>query len=186
MRRTVLFVLMIPLLLTGCTARWDREKSDLWRESVRAAEEISFDAEITLTAAETASVFSVSVRCASGETELTVTAPEILRGIVCRSKNGERSLCYDGMILYLPGEAETVSPCLAPSLLLEAIRVGRLLYTGRADSYRTAAFELGSGECVTLWLTEENVPVYAEISREGQKELTLRLDRWQTKEKTRS
>ena len=47
MKRTILFALMIPLLLTGCGARRDAENWKAFAETVETAERISFHAEIT-------------------------------------------------------------------------------------------------------------------------------------------
>ena len=47
MKRTILFALMIPLLLTGCGARRDAENWKAFAETVGTAERISFHAEIT-------------------------------------------------------------------------------------------------------------------------------------------
>ena len=42
MKRTILFALMIPLLLTGCGARRDTENWKAFAETVGTAERISF------------------------------------------------------------------------------------------------------------------------------------------------
>ena len=67
MKRTILFALMIPLLLTGCGARRDAENWKAFAETVETAERISFHAEITAHWEDSSASFGADVARAGGE-----------------------------------------------------------------------------------------------------------------------
>ena len=111
MKRTILFALMIPLLLTGCGARRDTENWKAFAETVETAERISFHAEITAHWEDSSASFGADVARAGGETHITLTAPETVSGITVRAKDGETAVEFDGVILSLDaGRSETLSP----------------------------------------------------------------------------
>ena len=182
-RECILLSLMILLLLGGCAAGREKAQFDAWREQVASAGEISFTAEITGTWPDGAVTYGAQVCCAGEETSLTITWPETIAGMKVHMNGRGRSLEYDGLLLSLTGMRENaLSPCDAPALLLSALREGRVLTTGEAGEYRLVTLEAPGGETVTLWRTAEDIPVSAEIGRNGAAELTLRLENWQTKE----
>lgn len=125
MKRTILFALMIPLLLTGCGARRDAENWKAFAETVGTAERISFHAEITAHWEESSASFGADVARAGGETHITLTAPETVSGITVHTKDGETAVEFDGVILSLDaGRSETLSPCGAPQRMLAALTQG--------------------------------------------------------------
>ena len=99
MKRTILFALMIPLLLTGCGAQRDAENWKAFAETVGTAERISFHAEITAHWEDSSASFGADVARAGGETHITLTAPETVSGITVRAKDGETEVEFDGVIL---------------------------------------------------------------------------------------
>ena len=135
MKRTILFALMIPLLLTGCGARRDAENWKAFAETVETAERISFHAEITAHWEDSSASFGADVARAGGETHITLTAPETVSGIAVRAKDGETAAEFDGVILSLDaGRSETLSPCGAPQRAV--------------DTLKALAIELGFGGTV--------------------------------------
>ena len=94
MKRTILFALMIPLLLTGCGARRDTENWKAFAETVETAERISFHAEITAHWEDSSASFGADVARAGGETHITLTAPETVSGITIRAKDGESATLW--------------------------------------------------------------------------------------------
>ncbi len=110
MKRTILFALMIPLLITGCGARRDTENWKAFAETVETAERISFHAEITAHWEDSSASFGADVARAGGEMHITLTAPETVSGITVRAKDGETAVEFDGVILSLDaGRSETLS-----------------------------------------------------------------------------
>lgn len=175
MKRTILFALMIPLLLTGCGARRDTENWKAFAETVGTAERISFHAEITAHWEDSSASFGADVARAGGETHITLTAPETVSGITVRAKDGTASVEFDGVILSLDaGRSERLSPCGAPHRLLAALADGILEYC-TADS---AAFTGADGESVTLRRDETGALTGAEITRDGRTVLTLEITEW--------
>ena len=137
MKRTVLFALMIPLLLTGCGARRNAERWKSFAEAVEAAEHIAFHAEITALWEDAAASFAADVERTKDETVITLTAPETVSGITVRAKDGAASVEFDGVILSLDaGRSERLSPCGAPHrkqngglhlLGFDCVGIGRLV-----------------------------------------------------------
>ena len=167
MKRTILFALMIPLLLTGCGARRDAENWKAFAETVETAERISFHAEITAHWEDSSASFGADVARAGGETHITLTAPETVSGIAVRAKDGETAVEFDGVILSLDaGRSETLSPCGAPQ--------GTMEYCVSSS----AAFTGPDGESATLWRDEAGALTGAEITRDGRKILTLEITDW--------
>ena len=175
MKRTILFALMIPLLLTGCGARRDAENWKAFAETVETAERISFHAEITAHWEDSSASFGADVARAGGETHITLTAPETVSGIVVRAKDGETAVEFDGVILSLDaGRSETLSPCGAPQRMLAALTQGTMEYCASSS----AAFAGPDGESATLWRDETGALTGAEITRDGRKILTLEITDW--------
>ena len=135
MKRTILFALMIPLLLTGCGARRDAGNWKAFAETVETAERISFHAEITAHWEDSSASFGADVARAGGETHITLTAPETVSGITVRAKDGETAVAFDGVILSLDaGRSETLSPCGAPQRMLAALTQGTMEYCASSSA----------------------------------------------------
>ena len=175
MKRTVLFALMIPLLLTGCGARRNTEQWLGFARRVEQAGRISFHAEITAQWDTVSAVFGADVVRESGETIITLTAPETVSGITVRAKGTEASVEFDGVILSLDaGRSETLSPCGAPQRMLAALTGGVLEYA----SVDSASFSGADGESVTLRRDDTGALSGAEFVRDGRTVLTLEITEW--------
>ena len=88
MKRTALFALMMTLLFSGCAGqRQDENEWRSWQESLARAEEIACTGEITARIEEEQVTFTAEIRRAAGETALTVTAPEAIRGVTARTRD---------------------------------------------------------------------------------------------------
>lgn len=175
MKRTVLFALMIPLLLTGCGAQRDTESWNDFAEAVKAAEHLSFHAEITALWENTTASFGADIVRESGKTCITLTAPETIAGIAVRAKGDETSVEFDGVILSLDaGRGETLSPCGAPQRMLAALTAGAPEYCTASSATFTGA----DGESVTLRRDGSGALIGAEIARNSQTVLTLDISNW--------
>ena len=184
MKRVFLMTLMTVLLLTGCgAAKQGSQDFTHWQQTLSAASEICFSAQITGEWSEGTTSFSADVIRTGEATEVTVTAPETIAGITVRSAGRGGALEYDGVILELaPNVPDAISPCAAGSILLDALTRGNLIYSGTASDHLTAAIAAPGGETVTVWRTEDNIPVYAEIARGETTELVLTLEGWEVTE----
>ena len=116
-----------------------------------SAAEISFTAEITASHDDSAAAYTAAVVNKGGETAVTVTAPESIRGITFRSAETGCSVAFEGVTLMLspPREGE-LPPADAPALLLRALTEGHVLDTGKAGDTLTARLEGPEGLTVRL------------------------------------
>ena len=93
-------------------------------------------------------------------------------------------LTHEKVLELAAGRKDALPPCAAGGILADAVRNGRLLYTGRSGEVRTVALTAPGGETVTLWRSADGDPVYAEIARQETVELKLTIENWQIKERT--
>ena len=179
MRRAVFALMMTLLLLGGCAGEQDEEDYERWRQSLTGAE-LSFDGEISALAEAEQTVYAVHVRHASGETELTLTAPANLAGITLRCRSGGTELCYDGLILAIGNpDAEGDDPCSAVPQLMEALSSSRLLRIWREGEYLAAELPLGEGRTIRLWLERETMtPFCMEAAENGQCVVFCNIKNW--------
>lgn len=183
MGRKLLLPLAILLLLSGCAGSGETEHFDSWREKLSAAGEISFTGEITASWDEGAVTYTARIRRRGERTDVTVTAPETISGITFSYTGAGRTAAFDGVCLALsPGREGELPPCDAGILLLDTLKNGYTVNTGRAGEHMCAQIEGAEGLTLRLWRTEEDIPVYAEIGLEGKAELTLRIIDWEIKE----
>ena len=105
MRRLTACVLMMTLLLSGCTAgragETPEEAALALRETYQALAGWFAGVDVSVCYSETVYDFTLDVQWREGETVLTVTAPELLAGITARLAQGETVLEYDGAGLSL-------------------------------------------------------------------------------------
>ena len=179
MKRTLLFALMIPLLLSGCGLRDSREVWQSLSSEVAESGSISFTASVTTHDTDMPCTFRTAVVSSDGETVATVTEPESIRGVRFRVDENGEALEFDDAVLFLPGTREDAdAPCVAPEVMLASIRKGYLVCTGREGDVFTATVSAPGGETVNLWYSEERVPLRAEILHDGVLTATLVVSGW--------
>lgn len=178
MRRTALFALTIALLLGGCASRRQEKDFERWRAAVQSAAAVTLTAEITAQTEDAAFTCQAEGRLSPEETRLTLTAPASIAGVSCRRSAGKDTLEYDGLILELCLEGETLSPCQALPLLAEA------LYRGSVESVGAGRAEMlcPDGEHLTLFRGEDGLPAAAELRRSERTELIIRITHWGVEE----
>ena len=162
MKRSISLLLTMTLLLcVGCGARRSlEERINEKREALQDG--FSFTADITTELSD--SVFTCTLDCSfeNGETEMTVTAPELLAGISARASDGELSLSYGSLSLSMG--AEGLSPMSAVPLITRALTRAHLtdVYAEGGDVVLRAY--ISEDTSVLLRLNAETLdPVYGEI-----------------------
>ena len=173
---------MMTLLLTGCGPARERQNFEQLQQQLNAAEEICCDAEITAAGENESVTFRVHLTRRGQETCAIVTDPETIRDILFRKTDGEETLEFEDLILTFSPSVEAAAPCAAGAVLMEALTGGYLSGWGRAGEYKTREILSPGGETVSVWLTKDDEPIYAEIRREERTALTLRLENWKIKE----
>ena len=176
---------MMTLLLTGCGPGRDRQDFEKRRQQICAAEEIACDTAITAAAQNETVTFRVHLTCRDGEMLAVITDPETVRDVSFRKTGTEETLEYDGLILAFSPAADAAAPCAGGFTLLEALKEGWLSSLGRAGEHVTAELITPRGDTVSVWFTKEYTPVYAEIRRGENTELTLNVEHWETKEQAK-
>lgn len=171
MRRVVLPVLMISLLLCACGGAAAEEALEKQRDTLAAAEEITFTAELTANLGD--EVFACTLACVSTPEEVTaeVLEPALIAGVKASVRDGEATLRYEGMQLHL-GDALGAGPISAVPLLFRALKTGHIIraWTEKAEDGELLAAELYADDdyALTMWFDADALsPVHASISENG-------------------
>ena len=180
-KRTLLFVLMIPLLFfTACIGDESGERFDAFRAATAAAA-VSATAEVCADYGET--VYDFTLRCTGGGDEymVEVLSPERLAGIRAHLAQGGSRLEYEDIILDTGDlTSDGLTPVSALPTILRAIAEGHVERLWEADGYLAAEIYLGDADTLTLWLDGDNCPAAAEIVSGGTMVLSCRFTHWQT------
>lgn len=168
-RSSVICVLMISLLLSGCrTAEGTagpQEQALLIRS--RYLENNGCAAKLNVTAdyGQRVYTYTVDVTVTGEETVLTVTQPQELAGVTARMIGKQSRLEYDGAILETgPLDGEGLTPLSAAPALLECARSGFIDSCTVEPLGETSALRVlcrdpegpaGQGRETTLWLDEQ-------------------------------
>ncbi len=181
MKRIIAFS-MILLLFSGC----GENKSDLnrvtsLREKMLACNSCSFRAAITADYGDKSYDFVMDcVTDKNGELSFTVVKPESIEGIKGTFNSNGGMLTFEDQVLAFPKLADgELSPVSAPWLIVKTLMGGYLNSCGMDtdglrvtinDSYEEDALQLD------LWLSDENLPIYAEIIWQGRRILNVNVD----------
>lgn len=177
MKHIALLTLMMTLLLAGCGGQEEAE-FEAWRQEALAAP-LHFDAALTVVSETGETAYSAACRYAAGETEVTLTAPELLAGVRVRCGADGGELAYDGAILLLPAAAFSgMDPCAALPRLMEALETGRLRSLAREDGLPVAELELTNGAAARLWRDERGSPTHAELTENGVTVVFCNITNW--------
>ena len=150
MRKALSCVLMITLLLSGCRAgsggNTPEEEALALRETYQALAGWSASADLSVCYTETVYDFSLDAQWRrEGETVLSITAPELLAGIIARLAKGETVLEYDGAGLSLGLLDDSgLTPVSAVTACMEQIQRGwmaKCAWAGENDAHLQISFQ---------------------------------------------
>lgn len=192
MRRSgVICVLMITLLLSGCAGAEGgndpQERVLAIRGAYLAAGGCTCKLNITADYGQRVYTYCVDATVQGDETQLTVTAPQELAGVVARVSGQNSRLEYDGAIVET-GElsADGLTPLSAVPALLESARSGFIENCtaerlGETETLRVLCRDpsapLGQGREVTLWFdSESHNLVQGEIAQDGYRVILCQLE----------
>ena len=167
MRRAALALMTGAFLLTlaGCGAQ-EQSLEDL-RARLEGAGEVSVSAVVTAATDSRYSEYNLECRADGGGYALTVLAPEEVAGVTARMDSETGVLEYDGLALSFetPGE---VSPITALPTLCEALKAGyeTISWSEGDDTY--ISLEVTDELSVTVRLNAQGVPIWAELTVDGE------------------
>ena len=182
--KSLLVVLLLLPFLTGCKNSGMDRAMEL-RAQLLKAESCAFDANITADYGD--KTYTFSMRCQSdslGNLRFTVTQPESIAGITGSILSAKGSLSFDETALEFPLLADDLlTPVSAPWVFIKTLRSGYITSTGTDggntrlsidDSFEEDALRL------EILLSEDTVPVKADIFFRGRKYLSLELSNFRT------
>ena len=173
--------MLLPLLLlAGCgTKRSNTQDALDFRTRLLEAGGCTFDAALTAQYGETAAQFSMhcAVSLEQGA-DMTLTAPETLRGITAHVDRSGAKLVFDGAEIGFPPLAGgRLAPMCAPWLLADGLAGGYIAWTGVEDGALRVTYLCGYGTdelALDVWF-DGDVPSRAELGYDGQTLLCAEL-----------
>lgn len=179
-----MFKKMLPLmislvLLCGC-ADTGEESFDQFARSVAEADCVSFSADVRAEYSDKTAEFTLRYAQSADSAEVEISEPETVAGIKARVTGDALSLEYDGAILDIGSFGDTeLSPMSALPLLVRSMTDAHIDITWREDDMIAARLVPSDDMLVTLWLSNELVPLNAEISYKEQTVIFIEINDWE-------
>lgn len=173
MKKGLLYFAALVLLLTGCgTKEYDRTVQ--LQELYGALQGYTAEIQVDIPREAETLHYTLTLKKDAETIEVQVLAPEMLKGIAARIDGETLSLVYDGVILDAGTLCPGVSALTCVPLLLDAFPKSYVSVHSeeilREQNALRVGFETeGEGETLlcTVYFSEENAPLYAEIAEEG-------------------
>lgn len=179
-----MFKKMLPLmislvLLCGC-ADTGEESFDEFARSVAESDSVSFSADVRAEYSDKTAEFTLRYAQSADSAEVEISEPETVAGIKARVTGDALSLEYDGAILDIGSFGDTeLSPMSALPLLVRSMTDAHVDITWREDDMIAARLVPSDDMLVTLWLSNELVPLNAEISYKEQTVIFIEINDWE-------
>lgn len=177
--------ILLPLLLTGCSGRRDElDRVMALRADLLTCEQCTFDAAVTADYGDSLQTFAMKLEGDNrGQMEFLVTRPESISGITGRFASETGELTFEDVALTFPLLADDqVPPVSGPWIFYKTLLGGYLTSCGTEgeflhvtidDSYEEDALQLD------IWLTEEDIPIRAEITYDNRRIVTVDIENFQ-------
>lgn len=179
-----MFKKMLPLmislvLLCGC-ADTGEESFDEFVMGVAEADTVSFSADVRAEYSDKTAEFTLRYAQSADSAEVEISEPETVAGIKARVTGDALSLEYDGAILDIGSFGDTeLSPMSALPLLVRSMTDAHVDITWREGDMIAARLVPSDDMLVTLWLSNELVPLNAEISYKEQTVIFIEINDWE-------
>jgi len=181
MKRLYLPLLLIfSLMLTGCGQNAAKAHFTEFTEQLKEKETLSFTSDIRCEYEDKTVSFTLSYSADSEGSTVTVTAPELIRGIRAHASAGETSVEFEGIILDTgPLDAYGLSPVSALPVLVEAIKNGYIDSVWEEKGEYAALIVPSDHMNVQLHLDKYTMcPVYAELVSDGRVAAFIHIRDW--------
>ena len=167
-RRSILPIVFILILLTGCSGKQSQTKFKEFQTRIAASQYISFTADIRAEYDDSVQEYTLDFVKENGESAVKITAPEMLAGITARiSAEDDAKIEFEGASLAagpLPGGLTPVSAL--PALVL-AMQQGHLDMAWQEKDATVATLTLKDDQTMTVWFDENMTPYHAELQSTG-------------------
>ena len=180
MKKALLPVLiLLSLLLSACGDRAAKSRLEAFSESLGERESLSFTAEVHAEYPDRSDDFTLAyTRDPAGE-QVTVLAPELIKGIAARREAGSTALVYEGLILDLgPLDAYGLTPMYALPRLVEAMTGGHMDSYREEDGLRIYRLICDDHLSATLWFDRDMRPLRAELASDGNVRVFCEISDW--------
>ena len=168
MKRGALCLLMMVLLLTGCSSGADRAGVDDFQNSAAQAQSISFTADVRAEFDDKTENYTFKFQKSGGEAVVEVVKPEILAGIKAHIKDGGSTLEYDGASLDTGGLGDSgLTPVTTLPELMRAAAQGHIDSVWREGGSVAAQITPDDAITATFWFDGGMKPYHAEIQSSG-------------------
>lgn len=173
LKKILLSVTALALLLSGCGAKGYDRTAQL-QELYGALQGYTAEIKVDIPRETETLHFALSLEKDGEKIEAQVLAPDALKGITARMDDESLSLVYDGVMLDAGTLCPRVSALTCVPLLLSAfpesyVSVQSEESLGEQNALRVCFETEVEGEplACTVYFSEENAPLYAEIAADG-------------------
>ncbi|MDD3164269.1 MAG: hypothetical protein PHS97_00225 [Oscillospiraceae bacterium] len=177
--RTAVPMMLAFVLLSGCGDKSDKQTALDFRTKLLGDSTVSYTAEISADYGDRVYAFTLNASGApGGETDVTVAAPEEIAGIAATVDADCVHVRYPDVSLEFGTMADGfVAPICLPSILNACWTSGYIDSSGEDDGKWLVAYRKGyeAEELLVRCWFDEQIPVYAEISYQGDIVLTADL-----------
>lgn len=180
MKRILAAFLLMSILLCACSGSdADMDRALALRSRMQSGG-CRFEAVVTADYGDYTCSFTLDCQSdRQGNLTFTVNGPETIAGITGSIENGSGKLTFDDKVLAFSLLADgMVTPVSAPWILVKALLGGYILAVGPdGDHTRLTVKDTYEDDALTLdvWLTQDDVPVHAEILWEDRRILTIEI-----------
>lgn len=181
MRRIFGFLLVLSVVLVGCSGETSADSGMLLRQKSLSSNGCTFDAVVV--ADYTDMVFEFGLRCraeSSGRVYFEVTSPESICGISGYIDEHSGNLTFDDKVLAFSTIADGyLTPVSVPWIMVKGINGGYLSSCTVSGTNKTLYIDDSyEAETVNLQITldQQDLPVFCEVIWKGRRVLSMKVE----------
>lgn len=174
--KRLFLILTAAVLLTACSSQETDDRAEELQRRYASLDGCTATVDAAVVTGEETLHYTLETAQTGEETRVTVREPEELSGVSAVVRGDALSLEFDGMVLDAGSLDPDVSAVNAVSIFLRAAAQGYVVEQGREacgdvkDALRLCFKTEHAGETllVAAWFDAEDMPLYAEIERDGE------------------